>query len=195
MTARRGGCAEEEMRQLLRFTMVGVLLVLPVVGSGQELQPYVDRGACPGECCRYGKWRALADVMLYDEPAENAEEIGVVPGGRRVRALTGEVHTVPGLFRVHREHEKYRRGDVIEVLTYVGEGFFKVRFDGEIYQEDLGFSPWGGIPDSRCSDVPSCYGELDRELDFTWWVKLRMLDGEEGWIRDPEAFRGMDACG
>jgi len=165
-----------------------VLAALLGVAAGQTTDLYVDEGACPGEGCAYGRWRAQSDVVVYDKPGGGASAMGVILAGQRVRALTGQVHTVPGMFRVHREHGRYRPGDVIEVLTYQGEGFFSVRFRGEIYEEELGFSPWGGIPDSRCADVSDCFGVLDQELDFTWWVEVYFADGARGWIRDPRDF-------
>lgn len=177
---------------------VGIAIVaaaLVVMGQAPAPEPFIDRGACPFECCQYGRWKALADVVVYDRPSADAEVVGMVRAGRRVRAVTGEVHAIPGVFRVHRKHGKYRPGDVIEVLSYTGEGFFRVRFGGEIYHEELGFSPGGGIPDGRCSDSPYCFGELDEELQYTWWVNLKLPGGREGWIKDPEEFRGMDACG
>lgn len=177
-------------------TMTTVATVLCLgVGTIQDMEPFVDKGACPFECCQYGRWKAMADAVVYDKPVEGAEAVGMIRAGRRVRALTGEVHTIPGMFRVHREHGRYRPGDVIEVLTPSGEGLYRVRFGGEIYHEDLGFGPEGIIPDSRCSDSPSCFGELDEELQYTWWVKLRTPGGSEGWVKDPDGFRGMDACG
>jgi hypothetical protein len=62
-------------------------------------------------------------------------------------------------------------------------------------EEDLGFSPYGGSAGARCEDDKQCWGELERKLEFTWWVKVRSKDGRVGWSDQPEHFGNKDACG
>ncbi len=81
------------------------------------------------------------------------------------------------------------------VYTYLGEGRFKVWRDGAVQEEDLGFSPHGGSPGARCENKRQCWGELEKALKFSWWVKVRSKEGWEGWSDQPEHFGNKDACG
>ena len=67
--------------------------------------------------------------------------------------------------------------------------------DGAMREADLGFSPHGGSPGTRCENSRQCWGELEKPLTFTWWVKLRSPDGWEGWSNQPEHFANKDGCG
>lgn len=76
----------------------------------------------------------------------------------------------------------------------LGEGEFKVWFKGGMYHESLEFSPYGGSMGKRCEFGRGCWGELERELKMTWWVKIRAADGRVGWTDQAERFSGKDAC-
>jgi hypothetical protein len=65
---------------------------------------FVDSGACPGEGCGYGVWRATRAVALRAAPSDTAPEIGTIDAGELACAVTGEVHTVPGRFVVARTY-------------------------------------------------------------------------------------------
>ena len=48
---------------------------------------------------------------------------------------TGEVHIIPTEIVINEEHKPYKPGDVIFLLTYEGEGIYKVWNKGEIYSD------------------------------------------------------------
>src|SRR6266478_6263107 len=80
------------------FLFLGVLLA-PVVAAqttGEQKPPnvYIDKGACPFECCTYREWVAHTDVTLLDSP-NGKKVVGRIKRGEKVLALTGEVHSVP----------------------------------------------------------------------------------------------------
>jgi hypothetical protein len=112
-----------------------------------------------------------------------------------VEAITGEVHATPVRFVVKKPHAEYKPGDVLWVYTYLGEGHFRVWRNGAMQEEDLGFSPYGGSSGARCQNRQQCWGELEKELKSTWWVKVRSQEGWEGWSNQPEHFGTKDACG
>jgi hypothetical protein len=155
---------------------------------------FVDRGACPFECCQYGAWTVTKATVAYARPDVRSPKVATLTTGTRVTALTGEVHTRPSRFVVTKPHERYRPGDVLWVYTYLGEGVFTVWFKGEMVEQALGFSPYGGTSGTRC-DVPECWGRLDHELRSTWWVNIETADGRVGWSNQAEHFGGKDACG
>jgi hypothetical protein len=158
-----------------------------LVGSPQSKRPvvYIDKHICPGEGCSYaGRPKVLKHTVVYATPSIRSRRLFRIISGERVTSLDSQVHTVAGRFVVKRAHEKYRPGDVLWVYTYLGEGLFKVWYRSRIYTEDLEFSPWGGTTGKRCEQEERyCWGELEKELEMTWWLKIRSRGGRQGWIR------------
>ncbi len=150
---------------------------------------FVDKGACPGEGCVYGeRWVARARVRLLSAPDLSATVVGILDTGMAVQTVTGEVHTIPARFTVRQPHGEFAPGDIVHVYTYLGEGWFRVRHDGETKEADLGFSPWGGSSGKRCELEDRCWGTLQEELRLDWWIKVRTPDGTEGWTLDAMSF-------
>jgi hypothetical protein len=181
------------MKRLLGAIAVALL---PVVATGADSPPakHIDKGTCPFECCTYRTWHTKVDTVAYAQPHKNAKVVGLLKVDAMVEAITGEVHSSPVRFVVKKLHAEYRPGDVLWVYTYLGEGHFKVWHHGAMQEEDLGFSPYGGSPGARCENKRQCWGELEKELKFSWWVKVRSKDGWEGWSNQPEHFGNKDAC-
>jgi hypothetical protein len=176
------------MTCLSRFALVlGITLAGASVANGQD-PVFIERGACPGELCEYGIWLASSDVSVRESPDVSDSMVGRIQAGELVCALTGEVHAVPGEFVVKHRHGRYAPGDTIVVYTYRGVGWFLVEFSGERFEEDLGFSPWGGSPGRRCELDLECWGELRRELEFDWWIRVDNLSGVSGWVLEAKGF-------
>ena len=180
-----------------KFLAAIVVALSPAVATGADSPPakYIDKGACPFECCTYRAWHTKVDTVAYAHPDKNAKVVGLLKAGAIVEAITGEVHTSPVRFVIKKRHGEYTPGDVLWVYTYLGEGYFKVWRNGGMQKEDLGFSPYGGSPGDRCENNKQCWGELEKELKFRWWVKVRSKDGLEGWSDQPDHFGNKDACG
>lgn len=176
--------------------MVAALLIVAIGGSS-PFPLHIDDGACPGECCSYGHWRLDSTAQVRAAPRMNSEVTGEIQSGTEIVAETGEVHTKPGRFSVRREHGRYELNDILWVLTYLGEGHFRVWYQDRISVEDLGFSPWGGGAGKRCEQPEGdCWGELSQELEFIWWVKVRTPGALEGWISNPADYQDFDPlCG
>ncbi len=145
----------------------------------------------------YGRrWEVQHPTRLQDQPRADAAVIGSLSPRQIMTAVAGEVHTVPGRYIVKRDHTSryggsYEPGDVILVYTYLGEGLFRVEFQGRIYMEVLYFSPGGGTGGKRCEEehpLELCWGELEEELDFTWWVRVETEDGLGGWTHESRNF-------
>jgi hypothetical protein len=170
----------------MRTKFVLPLVLLGLVGTTLADPPFalfVDQGACPGEGCTYGTWRATKTAPVRTQPNYDAPVIGKVKPGTNVNALTGEVHVVPHQFVVSKPdpHGRYKKGDVLWVYTYVGEGNFKVWFDGTMFDENLGFGPGGGSSGTRCQESAECWGELKGEYQGIWWAKIQLGKGLTGW--------------
>ena len=181
--------------------ILAALLLLPATNMySQSSRPparYVDRGACPFECCTYREWKTEVATVAYARPDKRSRRVGTFRAGSKVMGLTGEVRTItPGKFVISKAHGKYKPGDVLWVYTPLGEGFYKVWFKGRMYQEGLDYMS-GPYEQSypRCEDRPDCWGELKQELRVEWWVKVRSAQGWVGWTDKTENFSNMDACG
>jgi hypothetical protein len=122
--------------------------------------------------------------------------MGVFRAGTKVVGLTGEVRTKPGTFTIKKAHGKYQPGDILQVYTPLGEGFYKVWFKGSMYEEELEFVS-GPFEQThpRCEETPECWGQLDKQMQVEWWVKVRSRAGWVGWTDQPENFSNKDACG
>lgn len=190
----------------MRLTLIArsallALLCAPSVASAQLMPPALDiaEGACPFECCTYGRWEVTRAVRLRSAPDSTAAVVGTVQGGDVVVAETGEVHTPPVPFLVKQPLTMdfgavaLQPGDTIWVLDYQGEGFFNTWVDGRRVSESLGFSPYGGTYGRRCESCP--HGELLSDLASVWWVRVRTGSGVLGWTSESDAFTGSDACG
>ncbi len=146
---------------------------------------YIDRHICPGEGGFYQGRQAqvLKPTVMYAASRARSRRLFRILPGEKVRAVDSEVHAIAGRFVVKRPHGRYQPGDVLWVYTYLGEGVFKIWYGGKMYEENLGFSPWGGSSGSRCEQGKECWGELEGELRMTWWLKITDKRGRQGWIR------------
>ena len=64
-----------------------------------------------------------------------------------------------------------------------------------MYQEELDFMD-GPFEQSspNCEQTPECWGKLEKDLEVTWWVKVRSPEGWVGWTDETENFSNVDAC-
>src|ERR1051325_9997364 len=143
-------------RKPLTFAVLfcALFVAVALTTDAQRLPPrnYEDRGACPFECCTYREWSVEADTILYKSRAKNSPAVFRVKKGERVRGLTGVVVTLePGRAVVKkamtlggtndRPKVRVRAGDVLYLLHYEGEGFYKFWFRGKIYEDAMPSAP------------------------------------------------------
>ena len=169
---------------------------LAISAADNNPSTYIDDGACPFECCTYREWIVENTTNLNIEPDIESKVIGTVGSGSKVEALTGMVIIdSPGKVEVVRDHGPYKKGDIIWVYTYIGEGFFKVWFNDEMYQEDVHFIKHGengGF--ARCVENGTCWGRVISKPKATWWIKIKYKEGLEGWSNQPQNFGNKDSC-
>jgi hypothetical protein len=162
---------------LLLSLLVGSVIAAQTTGDQKPPNVYIDKGACPFECCTYRQWVARTEVTLLESP-NGKRVVGRIKKGERVLALTGEVHSVP--LRVIAQHDYpdagVKIGDAIYILHYEGEGYCKIWHDGNVVDVE-NFLEEGAPP------------------RITWWVKLKTRSGAIGWTVDHSNFGNQDACG
>lgn len=178
-----------------------LLLTFPVfqLSAQQREHPktYVEKGACPFECCEYRRWKTNKTTVAYASPNRNSRKVGTFKKGTWVRGLTGQVVTdVPGKYVVTKPHAQYVPGDIIWVYTPGGEGDYLVWFKGKMYTEEMYYMD-GPYEKSypKCSESKDCWGELKNEIKTTWWAKIRSPQGWIGWTDQVENFGNIDSCG
>jgi hypothetical protein len=175
-------------RRAMRAGILGFGLLVAVVALGQE--PYIDKGACPGEGCGYGeRWVTETAIQLRGAPGSSSTIVATLERAEPVATITSEVHTIPVRFIVRRAHEEFVPGDEVIVYTYLGEGRFRLRHNGKLKEVDLDFSPAGSSNGTRCDVEARCWGTLEKEHESQWWVKVRTRSGLEGWVLDTAGFR------
>ena len=140
-------------------------------------RPYIDKGACPFECCTYRNWTASQRIALVDRP-NGKKIVARVHKGEKVQALTGEVHSTPLRVVAELDHPDagVKRGEVIYILHYIGEGYWKVWHNGQLIEID-------NVLDKGTSP------------QYTWWVKVKTTSGIVGWTISHGNFSNQDACG
>jgi hypothetical protein len=176
----------KKLNLLVNFAVLGcaALLVNAQTTAGPRI-PFIDRGACPFECCTYRRWDVKLPTVVRSAMSDSAPIAFRLKRGERVRGLTGVViTTTPGKLRVLKDttlsEKNLRAGDELYLLTYLGEGFSKIWFNGTIFEGD----PY----------EPATYKTI-QEPKATWWVKVRNRAGKIGWSRQSENFGNMDECG
>ena len=153
--------------------------------NSRPTMPFVDKGACPFECCTYREWTVDKATAVRSAMRDSSSIAFRLRKGERVRGLTGSVITSQaGEVRVLKRTKigpfTAKPGDTLYLLTYVGEGFHRVWYRGKITEEET----WD----------KSTFRQI-REPKAVWWVKVRNSKGQIGWSREPDNFGNKDQCG
>lgn len=161
------------MQMLLAVLALSVVLRLPSY----------DWGACPGECCSYGRWVATQDITAFTQRSEASTAAFHIRTGDHVRALTGVVITrSPGQLRALRDVSvgtaHVQRGEIVSVLHYAGEGATYFWFRGHFFTDEL--------PATAFEEIS--HGKVE------WWVKVKDRRGRVGWTERAETFQNRTSC-
>lgn len=196
------------MRLVICSTAALILVALPGgllaqesagISTPEPALPYVDKGACPFEGCRYGAWTARKDMPVYDTWQEGRKQAGTVAKGNKVTALGGIVVTFkPGVIHMDRDlpEKNLRRGDTILTYTYLGEGVSKAWVNGRFYEAlDISFTKWPNGMGCGGAHCAATYLDLGTK---EWWAELKLPTGATVWVAMDNAsmgnaeFDGMD---
>lgn len=157
----------------------------PGVSSAKPPIPYEDFGGCPFEGCVYREWIATRDAKVFKDRNEGSPIVFTVKKGEKVTAIGGVVITVkPGRAKVLAEFDygdiRIKAGDIICLLSYRGEGRYKVWFQGTLMDEFQ-------------------HGEIPRKIieegQYVWWVNIKNRKGQTGWSNKPDFFDNKDLFG
>ncbi len=165
--------------------------------------PYVDRGACPFECCTYREWTVETDTPVRTQRDLKEPLAFTARKGESVYGLTGVVVTLkPGRVLVtqdtqigdERKQIQVSAGTIVYSLHYLGEGYSLLWYRGTIVSD---FVPSVenfrlNFPDASAEGI-----KLRPESDpkTVWWVLIENATGSIGWSERPDNFGNKDACG
>lgn len=146
--------------------------------------PYLDWGACPFECCKYGTWTALKDIPVYSARDAGKRPVATLHNGEKVAVTTGVVITLKAgevelleektLGEGHAPRLTIPKGDRIYPLHYQGEGYELFWYRGTASSSFIGATKPGTLYDGfRVVSAP-----VDE-----WWVRVSTRDGRKGWVR------------
>lgn len=176
------------MRIKMFFGIALILGIVTILTNGQNSRPpipYIDKGACPFECCTYRAWTVDKPTVLRSAMRDGSAIAFRLKKGEKVKGLTGTVLTSqPGEVRVLKRTKigKFtaQPGATLYLLTDVGEGFHRVWYKGKITEED--------------TYDKTIFRQI-REPKSVWWVKVRNSRGQTGWSREADNFGNKDQCG
>lgn len=162
--------------------------------------PYEDHGACPFECCTYRTWTVKAATQVRTDRRDTAPVAFRVRAGEQVDGITGVVvtrklgrATIQKPIVVDPEGLELRPGDVVHVVNYIGEGFWKIWARGRLHHVELAGKQQTCAGDDR--EPVTCAAQIVEEPETVWWAKVRNRAGQEGWTRQLDHFGNIDACG
>ncbi len=129
--------------------------------------------------------------------------------GQRVQGLTGVVVTTELGKAVVRQPTVIGEtalavapGDVVYIINYVGEGYWKFWVRGHVDQDQIPGKgeacagedqhPVGQLP---VASPTACKIQITTEPKTVWWAKVQDARGRVGWTREVDHFGNMDACG
>ena len=153
---------------------------------------YVARGACPFECCVYGRWTVQTLAVLRAAPTIGADSLGTLAPGTTISADSGLVRVNPtglavvtGAVPHDMLHDtiQLRPGDTLELLDYEGEGYRNVRWKGR------------AVTLMEYWDTTGSRGvTLLRKPVSQWWVHAT-AGQVRGWVlMDSVRVKGADRC-
>lgn len=178
-----------------RLLAAAFLLLITTLAMAQDRPPvgYENWGVCPFECCTYREWTADDNIPVHKSRNDKSAVIFSLRRGEAVDGVNGVVVTEkPGAVRIDRPvqdgylkgNEKpqlsLKAGDVVYLLSPLGEGFFIFWYQGKVYQSGLDLAAMPGVDGS--------------EAKMTWWKLIRNKSGKSGWT-ESNKFTNADACG
>jgi hypothetical protein len=166
---------------------------MPVVHAQTPPATFESWGVCPFECCTYREWTVDSDIPVHQDRNDQSPVVFHLRRGESVKGITGVVITEhPAAIRINRELRdgfiegnrepqlSFKRGDVVYMLTPLGEGSYRFWYKGKVYQSGI--------------DLAAMPGVEGKTMKLTWWKQVRNKAGKVGWTKS-EKFGNIDACG
>lgn len=174
--------------------MMKIFLLLLVVVSemsySSDFNPqaeYIENNSCPFECCSYRNWQVQEQTTLFKHKDEKSEAIALLTKGQNVEAVTGDIHIKPLKLTFKKDYKNFKKGEVVWILNYLGEGIYNAWSNDELVEIELPFSPYQPM------EIPD-WAQFDGIYHAVWWVKITSPSGLVGWSNRVEHFSNKDSC-
>jgi hypothetical protein len=161
--------------------------------SAEPALPVINFAACPFEGCKFRKWIAIKDVVLYSTWKEARSPVVTLKNGEVVTGITG-VHITykPDRIQVLQPLPdlQLQPGDTILRYMYRGEGFADVWSKGR-WRKQFDCSFITEKSSSGC--LFDCAAKVISEGRKDWWVQVKRAQGQSGWTKTEDQFDCMDS--
>jgi hypothetical protein len=161
--------------------------------SAEPALPVINFAACPFEGCKFRKWIAIKDVVLYSTWKEARSPVITLKNGEVVTGITG-VHITyePDRIQVLQPLPdlQLQPGDIILRYMYRGEGFADVWSKGR-WRKQFDCSFITEKSSSGC--LFDCAAKVISEGRKDWWVQVKRAQGQSGWTKSEDQFDCMDS--
>ena len=161
--------------------------------SAEPALPVINFAACPFEGCKFRKWIAIKDVVLYSTWKEARSPVVTLKNGEVVTGITG-VHITyePDRIQVLQPLPdlQLQPGDIILRYMYRGEGFADVWSKGR-WRKQFDCSFITEKSSSGC--LFDCAAKVISEGRKDWWVQVKRAQGQSGWTKTEDQFDCMDS--
>jgi hypothetical protein len=176
----------------------------PQPSPAEPSLPVINYNACPFEGCSFRKWTVNRKSKMYSSWQNNRHEVATLNAREGVTGLTGVlVIRKPDRFLVRRPipYFSLKAGDVILQYAEWGEGYADLWANG-VWHKDF---DWGQTEDGDVNLTSGGFAQPQILEDDNvtlvqhgikeWWVQVKRVDGNTGWVLADKNFDGMDALG
>ena len=190
---------------MLGAALLAAVILQPPSARLEPAMPYIDRGACPFECCQYRDWQATERIVAREQYLRHmpsdvyAKPIFTIRPNERVVAMSGVVITTKAgrmraaepitvnvystsFPRTSPEPLTLSKGDILFKLHESGEGVFVGWYKGQLL-ESIDAGEFGAKV------------LVETAPETEWWARVRNSRGQIGWVRAERHFENQDACG
>jgi len=149
-------------------------------------------GVCFDGSCPLDTWKLNKEATLRTDHQENSSIVVTVSPGEilHVEHMVSEVKPVHGI--VVFDQGRFLAGDEFYVLNSLGEGYFRVWYNGRIVEEELmgvSMQQMDNGEWAQCAEPDAnCWAEARGYPEEVPWALVKTRDGKEGWLREPESF-------
>jgi hypothetical protein len=176
----------------------------PPQGPAEPNLPVIYYKICPFEGCTFRKWTVNRKSEMYSSWQDNRREVTTLKPREEVTGLTGVlVIRKPDRFQVRKPipYFSLKTGDVILQYAEWGEGYADLWANG-VWHKNF---DWGQTEDGDVvlTNAGFTLPQILRDNNVTlvqhgikeWWVQVKTVGGQTGWVAAKDNFDGMDALG
>lgn len=152
----------------------------------------LEERRCPFECCVFPmKVTALGTTRFYSDRTETSAVAFTTKKGEEITLLNGVLVTLRAGRAIaigagkawegaegSEERVPLKPGQVLELLSYIGEGIYRVRIRNKIYNVD----------------VTESMLRVEREPETLWWFYGKNKSGKAGWSKQADQFEFPIGC-